>query len=313
MTFCVAVTDNHWFNYLKGFNPEDVNFWQPGGNTILKKLLPGAPFLFKLKKPNNAIAGIGFFSSHTILPISKAWELFGWRNGSQNVIELNETIRRLRSKASIEHANPNIGCIVLTDPLFFEEEDWIETPSNWHANTQQYKYYHTEEGIGATLWAKVESRLTKYLKGNVLDGLKSELTISNPDSGYASVLSKVRLGQSAFRVLVTDAYSRRCAITGERTLPVLEAAHIKPYSLSGPHYISNGILLRSDLHKLFDEFYLTVTPDYHVTVSKRIREEFENGKEYYRFHGAQLASIPGLKKNAPATEFLNWHNSQFKS
>jgi putative restriction endonuclease len=37
-----------------------------------------------------------------------------------------------------------------------------------------------------------------------------------------------RLGQGAFRLLVTDAYQRRCAVTGERTLPVLDAAHIRP-------------------------------------------------------------------------------------
>ena len=51
---------------------------------------------------------------------------------------------------------------------------------------------------------------------------------------------------------MTDAYERRCAVTGEKTLPVLEAAHIRPYALLGPHRVNNGLLLRSDLHKLFD-------------------------------------------------------------
>ena len=50
-----------------------------------------------------------------------------------------------------------------------------------------------------------------------------------------------RLGQGAFRVVVTEAYHRRCAISGEKTLPVLEAAHIKPYTQEGPHEISNGL------------------------------------------------------------------------
>lgn len=87
-----------------------------------------------------------------------------------------------------------------------------------------------------------------------------------------------RLGQGSFRVLVTDAYGRRCAITSERTLPVLEAAHIRPYTLQGPHEIKNGLLLRSDLHKLFDGGYITVDPnDLSVVVSRRIREEFEKG------------------------------------
>lgn len=82
--------------------------------------------------------------------------------------------------------------------------------------------------------------------------------------------------------------NRQCAISGERTLPVLEAAHIKPYTQSGPHATANGLLLRSDLHKLFDTGYLTITQDHRVEVSGRIREEFENGREYYRFRGSKL-------------------------
>jgi len=65
----------------------------------------------------------------------------------------------------------------------------------------------------------------------------------------------------------------------------LEAAHIKPYEKSGPHLVSNGLLLRSDIHKLFDMGYLTVTSDYHIEVSPRIKEQFENGRDYYKFHG----------------------------
>ena len=95
-----------------------------------------------------------------------------------------------------------------------------------------------------------------------------------------SILTKVRIGQGAFRVLVTDGYSRRCSITGEKTLPVLEAAHIKPYVAAGPHLLSNGILLRSDMHKLFDSGYLTITKDRKVEISSRIKEEYQNGKEY---------------------------------
>ncbi|MDD5603865.1 MAG: HNH endonuclease signature motif containing protein, partial [Eubacteriales bacterium] len=67
-----------------------------------------------------------------------------------------------------------------------------------------------------------------------------------------------RLGQGGFRVVITEAYQRRCAITGEKTLPVLEASHIRPYSEEGPHLASNGILLRQDYHTLFDRGYITI-------------------------------------------------------
>src|SRR5881296_3568769 len=78
-------------------------------------------------------------------------------------------------------------------------------------------------------------------------------------------------------------------MTNERTLPVLQAAHIKPYALDGPHALNNGLLLRSDLHTLFDQGYLTVDPKVmRIVVSNRIRDEFENGRDYYRLHGQPL-------------------------
>jgi putative restriction endonuclease len=135
-------------------------------------------------------------------------------------------------------------------------------------------------------------------------------TSEEPARYGAEYLTHARLGQGAFRVLVTEAYERRCAITGEQTLPVLEAAHIKPYAESGPHVISNGLLLRSDLHILFDDGYLTVTEDLTVDVSKRIEEEFHNGKEYYQHRGKSLLMVPGSSYERPSPEFLCWHNEK---
>jgi putative restriction endonuclease len=122
-------------------------------------------------------------------------------------------------------------------------------------------------------------------------------------------LTRARLGQGAFRVLVTDAYARRCAITGERTLPALEAAHIQPFAKSGPNVTANGLLLRSDLHKLFDSGYVSVTPDLSVEVSRKIKEEFENGRDYYALDGRKLVVVPAMEKDRPSSQFLEWHNS----
>jgi putative restriction endonuclease len=99
-------------------------------------------------------------------------------------------------------------------------------------------------------------------------------------------------------------------VTGEKTLPVLEAAHIKPYASNGPHRVSNGILLRSDLHKLFDLGYVTVTPNLRLEVSPRLKAEWENGKEYYAHHGAPLRFHPADTANRPSSEFLMWHNEK---
>jgi putative restriction endonuclease len=126
----------------------------------------------------------------------------------------------------------------------------------------------------------------------------------------APTVHRPRLGQGAFRVSVTEAYQRRCAMTGENTLLVLEAAHIKPYAEDGPHTVSNGLLLRSDFHKLFDAGLVTVTPDLTVEVSPQIKAQYFNGKAYYRLHGQKLHVVPPQEDLRPDPELLRWHNEK---
>lgn len=68
MKFYLGVTDINWYNYLSQQNREDVNFWQPGGNVAFRVLTTGQPFLFKLKSPINAIAGVVFFQAILFYP-----------------------------------------------------------------------------------------------------------------------------------------------------------------------------------------------------------------------------------------------------
>jgi predicted restriction endonuclease len=71
----------------------------------------------------------------------------------------------------------------------------------------------------------------------------------------------VRRGQKDFRAALLEAYGRRCAITGCAVEDVLEAAHITPYRGSLTNHVSNGLLLRTDLHTLFDCGLLAVDPE----------------------------------------------------
>jgi putative restriction endonuclease len=90
----------------------------------------------------------------------------------------------------------------------------------------------------------------------------------------------------------------------------LEAAHIKAYSATGPHLVANGILLRSDLHILFDDGYLTITDDLCIDVSNKIKEKFENGREYYQYRGKPMLIVPQSPDERPSLEFLRWHNME---
>ena len=122
-------------------------------------------------------------------------------------------------------------------------------------------------------------------------------------------LVRPRLGQGAFRTLVTNLYDRRCAVTGERTLPALDAAHIRPFAAGGAHAASNGLLLRRDIHSLFDAGYVTVTPKGRLEVSGRIREDYSNGRQYYALHGQSLHA-PVDPAALPDPAALRWHNEE---
>jgi len=309
MKFYTGVTDTDWYSFLRKILPDEVNFWQPGGRTSFKVLTQGAPFLFKLKSPDNAIGGLGFFVSHTFLPLSVAWDIFGFKNGAENYSQLLKKILSLRTDYSSVKTDPVIGCIVLTNPVFFDDQDWIPVPSDWASSIVQGKSYSTEDPIGKDLWSKVNYTLAKYQFFKKEEESKSQFVLDNSYSPeYRQVLTYVRTGQGSFRVSITEAYTRRCAVTGEKTLPVLEAAHIKPFADSGPYFINNGILLRSDLHKLFDSGYMTLTKDYRIEISRRIKEEFENGGEYYKYHGNSMIVLPHRPLDQPRSDFIEWHN-----
>jgi predicted restriction endonuclease len=89
---------------------------------------------------------------------------------------------------------------------------------------------------------------------------------------------------------------------------VLDAAHIRPYAELGPHKLENGLLLRKDLHALFDAGYVTVTPSLELRVSRRIREEFENGRDYYAREGSSVR-LPLPPAPRPSVEYLEWHGN----
>jgi putative restriction endonuclease len=302
MKLWIGVTDKNWFEHLARFRPDEVNFWQPSGSRNFRVLQPGEPFLFKLHAPDNFIVGGGYFVRYSALPASLAWQAFERKNGVESLEELVLRVRRYRQND--DALDPLIGCNVLVEPFFLERNQWIPIPESFARNIVSGKSYDTTTEEGTRIWRSVSEAMisTHTARDGALPG---EYVGDRYGDAY---LTRARLGQGAFRVLVTDAYQRRCAVTGERTLPVLQAAHIRPYSLSGPHRISNGILLRSDLHTLFDLGYVTVTPDLHLEVSKRLKAEWENGREYYAYHGAELQHKPLETANLPGAEFLRWHN-----
>ena len=303
MKLYVGITDSDWFKFLRARNAEEMNFWRPSNLNNFSAIDPGELFLFKTRFPDNRIVGGAYFVRHSTLPLNLAWEVFKDANGVDSLIALQEKISSIRRD---QERNPVIGCTVLTQPFYFSDENALPAPTDWPRSAVTGKSYDIRVGEGARLFEAVQIALARQRQ----EAVSTEMVLNDQPNRFGNPqFIQPRLGQGGFRVVVMESYSRRCAVTGEKTLPVLEAAHIRPYSDDGPHLISNGVFLRSDFHTLFDKGYITITNEHRLEVSKRIREEFSNGKEYYAFHGKELQFKPHRAEDCPAKEYLEWHQS----
>lgn len=117
---------------------------------------------------------------------------------------------------------------------------------------------------------------------------------------------KQRQGQNAFRASLVAAYEGKCAISRTDAIYVLEGAHIVPYKGSATNHVSNGILLRTDLHTLFDLGLIGIDRDYLVFVSPLI-----DSPHYRVFHGTKIW-LPNNAFHRPSPEALAWRQTHIK-
>jgi HNH endonuclease len=305
----VGVTDQEWYQFLAA-RPfmDEVNFWRPLGAREFKVLTPGEPFFFKTHHPHNRVVGGGFYSGFAQLRVSEAWEFYGQANGAADLEQMRRRVGRYRKQAINPGEDPVIGCVFVRDTCFFSADDIAEAPPEFAPNIVQGKSYD----LGAASSASYFEHLLAQLLSK-----PAEVDLSEPWHRAGPVygdprLTPQRLGQRAFQAVVLNAYGRRCAVTGGKIRPVLQAAHIRPLPVGGEHRLDNGLLLRSDVHTLFDRGYLAVDPQHRLVVSPRLRDEFGNGEQFYARAG-QSISVPERKVERPHREFLEWHlDSVFK-
>jgi len=151
--------------------------------------------------------------------------------------------------------------------------------------------------------------------------------VSDPDANYRRALQELdfdpanvedaryrvlrevalRQGQPKFRSDLLRAYRCRCAVTGCDCVEALEAAHIAPYKGKAWNVTTNGLLLRADIHTLFDLHLLTVDPEtYSVCLSSRLE-----GTSYADLRG-RASSLPEFEQERPNREALSFHAKQLQ-
>jgi hypothetical protein len=230
---------------------------------------------------------------------------------------------------SARHGNLGIGVTYKTLPRIQvivgafevapdEFELWSISPEVFQANMRDsptgkgktallQKKTFTEQG-------KFETKLFLRANGDEVAETQEQLDIdgqfqvNNQKDGKEKVLRSIALrrGQLKFRNELLQAYQGSCAVTGTSIADVLEAAHIAPYSGDSTNCISNGILLRCDIHALFDLKFLSVEPEtLSIYCSEKIRQE----AIYKELHGKKI-KVPTKENQRPNFQALKLHFQQ---
>lgn len=291
----VANTDQEWFERLRGGPARDeACFWRAGGEAF-RALKPGEPFFFKLKAPYNAVAGFARFSHYTQVPCSAAWSLFGDATAMSSLAEMLDRLQRLRSRSGIrdgERTDYPAGCILLGEPVFFDEIDWIAVPADFVPRVGQGKSYSVEGGEGREIFDACLA-LARSMRRDA----------AGAAPGYDALVASPRLGPLSFSAAVLDAYDRRCAVTGESAVSALAAARIRVLPDVPGYSVPNGLLLRADLARLFEAGYITVTTKHFL----RVAPSLSRSSHSYAILDGVPVRFPRKAKHSPLVEALWWH------
>ena len=154
-----------------------------------------------------------------------------------------EAIRRRTGSALLARPRDyEVGCIMISQPVFFARDDWVAGHADWHPRIQGGKTIDVSRGDGQRVLAECLERTARLRR-------EAESLADNLRRFGAPQTVQARPGQGTFRLAVTSAYGA-CAVSGEHSLPALEAVDVRPYADGGEHTLPNGLLLRADIHCL---------------------------------------------------------------
>ena len=292
--FAVAPTDLNWFQQLRtdGVYGDVINFWTPTPWNITR-FSKGDKLYFMLKSPIRKIGGYGIFVEYKNMKASEAWKKYGRDNGVENLGQLISRTDKYKSKHTKNPliADPEIGCILLKDPEFYDDKDFkTDQLIGVHFPKQvvKIKYFNKSEKV---IFKETEVKVDKTF--DLIDSNKAK---------RKQLTQKERKGQAVFRRNVLNIYKNSCAITGIKQKEVLEAAHIQRYVNENSNHIQNGICLRVDIHKLFDNGLISIDSDYKVVISSMLKST-----EYGKINGKKI-KLPQNKSYYPSPTALKNHN-----
>lgn len=254
MAIVYASTTRSWFDALAALLPAQVAFWQPTPARP-SRIQPGERWYFKeLGSPQ--ILGFGEYVGWERLSIGGLFEKYGVATGYVSEAELMAAFHFFGSEYA---ANTEIGNVILENFTPFEHPVPL---ANVGLNDLSVRFVYIDG----------DDPVAAYVGGMRTNAAVTQFELRDPEAAKrAASKRKVRVGQSAFRRLLMETYGSACAFTGPQLQETLQAAHIQPYVDAESNHVRNGLLLRADIHLLFDLGLLTLTPDLQVQVSKKLK------------------------------------------
>ncbi|KVX00447.1 HNH endonuclease [Shewanella frigidimarina] len=133
---------------------------------------------------------------------------------------------------------------------------------------------------------KLTSNYNKKVEESERNDEESERSDKTFNDEMQLVAIKTRKGQPYLRKILLDKYKSTCIVTGCKIESLLEAAHILPHSENGSYNFDNGLLLRSDIHNLFDSNLLSINSDGVLYISNGC-----HGSEYEKYNNIKVLEV----------------------
>lgn len=294
MALWIKSVQPSWFSFVSArADFDEVNLWNPSHNRSFEGAEVGDIVVFRIEGRKGQIFGYGQFFASAIYWASDAWDIFGERNGVGSLDLLNTAIRARRG-ASSTGTPLAIACHDIVHPVYFHNGLRARIPPEVLARLGPGPI--EEDGEDGKLLLRfigeTEAQARQF----------AEVSIVQVPSDRRPVYP----GRSGFRLSVTEAYGRTCAITGETVLPAPDAVHIIAREYGGGYGVRNGLLLKRDLHGIYDAGYLSIDDQHRVMISVWLPQAFPNSATYLALNNATLL-LPRNLDHHPDPTALAWH------
>jgi putative restriction endonuclease len=263
---------------------------------------PGALMMFTVQREGRTyICGGGFYCATRTMEPSKAWDLYGVNNGADSFKDFREQLLAAGWREGEKLvANVINGCFA------FSRHESYQIPDELGIRIR----------TGTTIPFSLNNPDGRFLARVVMHRRSPHLrpgTFNNEWPGiYLMAAEKhARDYSMVFFTQMLRAYDFRCAVTGDRTQPLLDVAHIRTFYDERFTNPCNGIVMRTDIHRLFSQGYITCeyASDSEVVVIVSKDLAVAGGGEYMKYDGVKL-SLPEDKAMWPSRDYLVWHHER---